>query len=382
MTEQVEQDAFSPPPRKKGCARVLLVTLGVIFVVSCLGCGVLSYFLFQPGKPVPPITFVDEHTAGMIVVRLDIDDPETKELAKYAIEAGIKRAQDDDTASEMQDQLEHIAAPVTLLASYKVNPDGAVNTFGSLVFSEWHGTIRWAARLWFWGIRSDDTVEAHQYRGAWIVDGSKLTPENLKSAPGGANLFQNRLFSLLDSCLFIGNSENDVEKAVDAYTSKPVDIEADTPFLNAWRETNQNTLAYGVLLNDDNNSAIAAFFPEDRADKAREDLQDILLLDPSQITMTSFSLDLMPEDKAELKLIVQTTSENAARQVQISVESFDRSEYAQDIPLLFETVSSQITGTTYKSTIHITGIRAIIDQFISGKLQAEELEEGEPEDML
>jgi hypothetical protein len=390
MSEQLPHDSTPEfqAPKKRDRSRILLTVFAGILATSCLVCGVVSYFVTKPGKPIPATAFIDEKTRGIVALRIDPNEPGLRELLSMAAGIALER----NYRSELKEMLEFFkekklqqAPAVTLVGSYMGSTPDELRAYGILVLSELPGLLRWRIEGAYKGLAQ--SAEASTYQGARIASGGDLirnirerreASEKAPPLPENAAFIEELQLSLFESCLFVGRSVEDVEAAITAFHApdpavrtgdEPEPREGELPFVKLYRRADSSALCFGALSNE-NDILLAAVYPEagDR-EAARERLEPVLTLDPRQVRKIAFSAKLASADEGVVKLWVEGANADTAEQIAAAVRAFVESKLSttEEIPLEVAIVEDEtkIEGATYQATIRITGIKALVESAVT-----------------
>ncbi|HUW31072.1 MAG TPA: hypothetical protein VM223_05620 [Planctomycetota bacterium] len=364
----------APKPRQKwGITKIVLVILGVLLAGSCLTCIVGGIVLMKPGKPIPPTDFITEKTRGIVVVRADAENPALRQLMSYAADSALKHnAVKEERARQflqgIKAQGKNPVPTLTAVGSYSGRSAKDVSAFAALVLTEMPRLYRIALSHSLRALSDEAKVEEHG--GTAIVPGKAI----LDAISGGqaapprplAAILSNSFVSINDSCLFIGKRKEDVRAGLDALAAPEPVQSSPWPFMKLYGQADSTATIYGALSNE-NDLLLAALVPPDSIEEVREQVSAAIFLDPRQVKSIVFSVTVMSDDDAVVRLAVTGENEEAAKQVAALVQSLVQShlEAAQKLPLRFAVTQSEVTDSQYKAMVNVTGLRALIDAYFA-----------------
>jgi len=243
-----------------------------------------------------------------------------------------------------------------------------VKAFAALVLSEMPRLVRIGLDRSFGKFAKDAGVEEHE--GASIVPGNEVAKalNGVESLPPAvAAILDASFVSVSESCMFIGRQKEDVRAGLDAFAAPDPGESSQWMFMQLYGQADSTATIYGALSNEDN-LLVAALAPPDRIEEVREQITSAIFLDPQQVSSIVFSVTIMSDDDAVVRLSVTGANQEAASQVAAFVQSLAQAnlEAAQKLPLRFVIAESQVTDTHYTAMVNVRGVRALVDQFFAG----------------
>jgi len=411
MSEQAppeEVAEFQPPKRRN----VLLIILVAVLAISCLVCGVGAWFMQRPGKPIPPTAFIAENTSGLVVVRVDANEPKFRELLTYAAtvaaEQGMKTGLDDWVDFFKSHRTEPVPK-VTLVGSYQGSEPENLDRWTALILSELPGGIRWQVKGAYYKLLGE--VKATDHEGAKIVAGedvaaflrsaakearkdNKQDEHQEEPEPALASEIENVFLTVFSNVCFVGETQEDVQAAVSAFNApRPDAADEEAPaarpaFMDLYEKADPSAMLFGAASNA-NGILLAALF-RDEADRqeARATFEQTLAMAPDQVKALAFSAALVTADEIAVKLWLEAANPDAARQVDAAVRSFVESQVntTEELPLEAAIVESEtsVADSVYQCSIKVTGLKKLVqakvEKYYEGLRSRQPKEEVEPEE--
>ena len=371
--ESAEYPAAPKPREKWSVTTIVLVILAGLLAFSCLTCVVGGWWVMRPGKAIPPTDFITEKTQGIVVLRADTENPALRQFMVYAVDSALKHGvvKDESARQFLQGIKSQGKSPipsVTAVGSYAGRSAKDVKAFAALVLSEMPRLVRIGLDRSFGKFAKDAGVEEHE--GASIVPGNEVAKalNGVESLPPAvAAILDASFVSVSESCMFIGRQKEDVRAGLDAFAAPDPGESSQWMFMQLYGQADSTATIYGALSNEDN-LLVAALAPPDRIEEVREQITSAIFLDPQQVSSIVFSVTIMSDDDAVVRLSVTGANQEAASQVAAFVQSLAQAnlEAAQKLPLRFVIAESQVTDTHYTAMVNVRGVRALVDQFFAG----------------
>ena len=375
--------------RKWSTRKKLLVAIGVLLGISCLFCGIGAVWLFQWGKPIPPLQFVDGDTMGIAVLRADSANEGYRQVIAYMAESALRH--------ELTTEKEHISAltklqepqnvqigAFTAVASYRGHSPENLRVFFSLTFAE----LPRIGRMLVQRVFDAGAADTPRYRGAAIRPARSVmegwTASGVKLPKDKQNWVEDLMVGAAHSCVFAGREADGVKAGLDAFAG--AEPPADSPFMQVYRRADSTRFIHGALLNEDD-VLLAAFLPLEQIPQVRADMASELMLDPHHVKNIAFSLELLSNDEAVLDLSIEGANAEAVKQIDAALRAVVRStqpgakeftliDFQElDIPLTLTLQEARSEGLIHFSTIKVAGLKALIDACI-GKLAEAQRESG------
>ena len=378
-------------PRKSFGRKLLIVIVSVLGAFALLGA-VGWYIFLRPGKPIPPVNFADSQTSGMVVFHADPKDPGFRSLLRYlaasAIEHDLVKDPDGRKLLELikTEQVPGEIPVVSVIGSYKGDSPENVKSFAAVSMAEFARLRRIQLGIVFNHLAGQ--APAEKAYGARIVSlnemmrqvegsgkaGTELSEADRMPGPAESPFVRQAWVSVAERCIFLGRSAEDVKAGIVALQTSQID--ENSPFMTLFRRVDTSQMLFGALVNS-GGLFLSAIFPPDQVEDARSSISGVVGFDPRQLKGIAFSVRAISDDEADLKLWVDAADPQVAQQIQAMVQSLQEASTRTtgEFPLRIQASDAKVQGSSYSSTIHVSGVRGLIDdQFARLKQRLDSLE--------